>query len=63
MKNKKDIELELMKINLSVIVNILEMDLKNTPEEAVILIKQDLLRLVEIWELPNFRNFGINSVK
>ena len=63
MKNKKDIELELMKINLSVIVNILEMDLKNTPEEAVILIKQDLLRLVEIWELPNFRNLGINSVK
>ena len=52
---RKDIEFELMKINLSVIVNILEMDLKNTPEEAVILIKQDLLRLAEIW--------GINSVK
>lgn len=39
MKNKKDIEFELMKIDLSVIVNQLEMDLKNPPEEAVILIK------------------------
>ena len=63
MRNKKDMELELMKINLSVIVNILEMDLKNPPEEAVILIKKDLLRLKETWELPNFRNLGINSVK
>ena len=51
MRNKKDINFELMKINLSVIVNQLEMDLKNPPEEAVILIKQDLLRLIEIWEL------------